>query len=105
MDSFRLRLSISDLGRDPENGEHLLEAFMRTHPEAGPVVSPNVEIGRLVVTIAVDGIDITEALGKGVPIFVDGLGASKLVPPDVLEVSASPIPADELDEARELQPA
>ena len=105
MDSFRLRLSISDLGRDPENGEHLLEAFMRTHPEAGPVVSQNVEIGRLVVTIAVDGTDITEALGKGVPIFVDGLGASKLVPPDVLEVSASPIPADELDEARELQPA
>ena len=105
MDSFRLRLSISDLGRDVANGEHLLEAFMNTHPKAGPVVSQNVQTGRLVVTIAVDGIDITEALAKGVPIFVDGLRASKLVPPDVLDVSASLIPADELDEARELQPA
>jgi hypothetical protein len=104
MGSFRLRLSISDLGREPENGERLLDAFMKTHPEAGPVVSQNVQTGRLVVTIAVDGIDITEALGEGVPIFIDGL-ASKLPPPDVLDVSAALIPADELDEARELQPA
>jgi hypothetical protein len=105
MDSFRLRLSISDLGRDPENGERLLEAFVKSHPEAGPVVSQNVQTGRLVVTIAIEGNGVTEALGKGVPIFIDGLHASKLVPPDVLDVSASLIPADELDEARELQPA
>jgi hypothetical protein len=105
MDSFRLRLSISDLGRDPQNGERLLEAFMKTHPEAGPVVSQNVETGRLVVTIAVEGTDITEALVKGVPIFVDGLGASKLPPSDLLDISASLIPADELDETRALQPA
>lgn len=105
MDSFRLRLSISNLGRDPKNGERLLEAFTKTHPEAGTVVSQNVQTGRLVVTIAVDGTDITEALGKGVPVFVEGLGASKLPPPDLLDVSASVIPADELDEVRELQPA
>jgi hypothetical protein len=105
MDSFRLRLSISDLGRDPQNGERLLEAFIKTHPEAGPVVSQNVKTGRLVVTIGVEGTDITEALGKGVPVFVDGLDASKLPPPDVLDLSASLIPAGELDETRELQPA
>jgi hypothetical protein len=105
MDSFRLRLSISDLGRDPQNGERLLEAFMKTHPEAGPVVSQNVETGRLVVTIAVEGTDITEALGTGVPIFVDGLGASKLPPSDFVDITASVIPADELDETRTLQPA
>jgi hypothetical protein len=105
MDSFRLRLSISDLGRDPENGKHLLEAFMKTHPEVGPVVSQNVQTGRLDVTIAVDGADITEALGKGVPIFIEGLGASELPPSDVLEISAALIPAGELDEAREPQPA
>ena len=105
MDSFRLRLSISDLGRDPENGERLLEAFMKTQPAAGPVVSQNVQTGRLVVTIAVEGMAITDALAKGVPIFVDGLGASKLPPSDVLDITASLIPADEFDEARELQPA
>jgi len=105
MDCFRLRLSISDLGRDPENGERLLDAFMETHPEVGPVVSQNVRTGRLVVTIAVEGTDITEALGKGVPMFVDGLGASKLAPPDLLDVSASVIPADELEETGALQPA
>jgi hypothetical protein len=105
MDSFRLRLSISDLGWDPENGERLLDAFMKTHPEAGPVVSQNVQTGRLVVTIAVDGLGITEALGKGVPIFIDGLGASELPPSDVIDISASLIPADELNEAKELQPA
>ena len=105
MDCFRLRLSISDLGRDPENGERLLEAFMVTHPEAGPVVSQNVRTGRLVVTIAVDGTDITKALGDGVPIFVDGLSALKLSPSDVLDISASLISADELDGTRELQPA
>jgi hypothetical protein len=105
MDSFRLRLSISDLGRDPENGEHLLEAFMKTHPEAGPIVSQNVQTGRLDVTIAVEGTAITDALKTGVPIFVDGLGASKLPPSDVVDISASLIPADELDETRELQPA
>jgi hypothetical protein len=105
MESFRLRLSISDIGRDPENGERLLDAFMKTHPATGPVVSQNVQTGRLVVTIAVDGADITDALGKGVPIFIDGLGASELPPSDVLDVSASLIPADELNEAGELQPA
>jgi hypothetical protein len=57
------------------------------------------------VTIAVDGTDITEALVKGVPIFVDGLGASKLRPSDLIDISASLIPADELDETRALQPA
>jgi hypothetical protein len=102
MDSFRLRLSISDLGRDPENGERLLEAFVRTHPEVGPVVSQNVQTGRLDVTIAVDGADITEALGQGVSIFVEGLGASQLPSSDVVDISASLIPADEL---KELQPA
>ena len=105
MDSFRLRLSISDLGRDPDNGERLLEAFMKTHPEAGPVVSQNMQTGRLDVTIAVEGTDIAEALVIGVPIFVAGLGASKLPPSDVVDISASVIPADELDEAGELQPA
>lgn len=105
MNSFRLRLSISDLGRDPANGERVLEAFLETHPEVGPVVSQNVRTGRLVVTIAVDGADITKALGDGVPIFVDGLSALKLSPSDVLDISASLIPADELDETRELQPA
>ena len=103
MDSFRLQLSISDLGRDPENGERLLEAFMEVHPEAGPVVSQNARTSRLVVTIAVDGTDITEALSDGLPIFLDGLSASKLSPRDVLDISASLISADELDEARELQ--
>jgi hypothetical protein len=98
-------LSISDLGRDPANGERLLEAFVKSHPESGPVISQNVETGRLVVTIAVEGTDITEALGKGVPIFIDGLGASRLSPSDVVDISASLIPADEVDEARELQPA
>jgi hypothetical protein len=83
----------------------LLEAFIETHPESGPVVSQNVETGRLDVTIAVEGTDITQALGKGVPIFVDGLGASKLPPSDVVDISASVIPIDELDDAGELQPA
>jgi hypothetical protein len=55
------------------------------------------QTGRLVATIAVDGTDITEALVNGVPIFVDGLAASKLPPSDVLDISASPIAADELD--------
>lgn len=105
MDSFRLRLSISDLGRDPANGERLLDAFMETHPEVGPAVSQSLRTGRLVVTIALDATDITEALGKGVSIFVDGLGASKLPPSDLLDLSASVIPAAELDEARQLQPA
>jgi hypothetical protein len=105
MDSFRLRLSISELGRDPRNGERLLEAFMKTHPDAGPVVSQNVQTGRLDVTIAVDSVDMMEALGKGVSIFIDGLGESKLPSSDVVEISASLIPADELDETRALQPA
>jgi hypothetical protein len=105
MDSFRLRLSISNLGRDPENGERLLDAVKKTHPEAGSVVSQNVQTGRLVGTIVVEATDITDALGKGVPIFVDGLGASKLALSGVLDISASLIPTDELEEARILEPA
>ena len=72
MDSFRLRLSISDLGRDPQNGERLLEAFMKTHPEAGPVVSQNVETGRLVGGMAVtQTIDVTEGGLVATPIEND----------------------------------
>jgi hypothetical protein len=104
MDSFRLRLSMSDYGRDPENGERFLEAFMKTHPEVGPVVSQNVQTGQLVVTIALEARDVTDAVGRGVPIFVEGLEASELPPSDVLDISAALIRADEL-EARELQPA
>jgi hypothetical protein len=96
---------MSDHGRDAENGERHLAAFMKTHPQVGPVVSQNVRTGRLVVTIAIDGTDITDAVRKGVPIFIDGLEASKLPPSDVLDISASLIATDELDEAKELQPA
>jgi hypothetical protein len=77
---------------------------MKTHSEAGPVVSQNVQTGRLAVTIAVEGTDITDALAKSVPIFVEGFGASKLPPSDVIDLTASVISADELDEAAELQP-
>jgi hypothetical protein len=105
MESFRLRLCISEFGRDPENGERFLEAFMKVHPEVGPVVSQNTKTGRLVVTITVDARGITDAVEKGVPIFIDGLDASKFTPSDALDISVSSIPADELDEARQLQPA
>jgi hypothetical protein len=33
-----------------------------------------VQTSRLDVTIAIEGRDITDALAKGVPIFVEGLG-------------------------------
>jgi len=105
MDSFRLRLIVAEYGHDPANGERFFDAFMATHPKAGPVVSQNTETGQLTVTIAVDASDITEAVERAIPIFSDGCNASGLPLTDVLDINATLIQADELDETRELQHA
>ena len=105
MPHFRLTITVSQHGHDPENGERFLEGFMQTAAETGPVVSQNTRTGTLSVTFSFDASDIEEAARRGVEIFGAGANASGLRPTDLLDINASAATAEEYDEERELQPA
>jgi hypothetical protein len=100
---YRLMLTVSEYGHSPENGELLLDAFMTTHPEVGPVVAQNVETGSLSVTIAIAAADASEAVKEAIPIFLERLMKSDLAPANTLRISAAPITSEEQEDIRELE--
>jgi hypothetical protein len=103
VDWFRITLTVTEHGVDPNNGELLLEALVAVAPHAGGVVSQNTETGALSATIAVEAPGIAEAAERAIPIFAKALGRAGLTPTDVLDIAASLLPADEYDSERDLQ--
>jgi len=104
---IRLRFTIAEHGRLPENGERVLDAFMEVAPESGPSVSQNTVSGALTITFAFDASDARDALDKAKDLFARGIDESGLDVTDVLDIEASVVPATEDEETgeRELQPA
>ena len=49
----------------PPGAEAFLDAFLATHPEAGPVVSQNVEAGTLSIVVGVDADNAYDAFERG----------------------------------------
>lgn len=104
--TYRLRMTLAGYGRDEDYAERFLEAFVATHPEAGPVVSQNTARDTLSVVIAVEAADPDEAWERGRRVFVEGGEASGLEPPEGVEFSVTKVAEDETAdfEDRELEP-
>ena len=105
MPRFRLTWTLSEYGDDPANGERFLEGFAAVHPDVGPVVSQNTETGRLSVTFSLEAKDASDALEKGLDVFVKGAAKSGLPPTDVIDVSVTAIARESREEELELVPA
>lgn len=90
---FRFTFSIENLGAREVaegNAETMLDAFERTHPEAGPAVGANLEAGVLEVSFCAQGSSLKDAAESAWEIFLEGAIASGLQPSPLigLEVEA-----------------
>lgn len=90
---FRFTITIEDLGARAiaeESAEAMLDAFERTHPEAGAAVGANLEADLLEVTFCASGRSLDDAADNAGKIFVEAAVASGLKPSPLagLEVEA-----------------
>jgi hypothetical protein len=90
----RVSFTIAEHGRDPDNGERFMEAFMERFPEGGPSVSQNLKEGTLTVTFALDAEDANAGVKEGIQIFVDAWAATELPASRILDVEASVVDAE-----------
>jgi len=90
---FRFTFSIESLGA-PEvaegSAEAMLDAFERTHPEAGAAVGANLETGVLEVSFCANGRSLDDAVESAGRAFIEAALESGLQPSPVigLEVEA-----------------
>lgn len=80
----RITVTVAESGYDEANGERALEAFLRTAPETGPVVSQDTSTGTLAVTFALDAADAQDAYHRAEPVIVDGFANARLDHPTEL---------------------
>lgn len=90
---FRFTISIESLGAREvaeDNAEAMLDAFERTHPEAGAAVGADLEAGLLEVTFCAGGRSLDDAADNAGKIFIESAVASGLKPSPLvgLEVEA-----------------
>lgn len=100
---YQLTFEVSEYGRDPENGERFLTAFMDAHPETGPVVMQNTETGVLTVMFSFDADDFTEVAKRASDIFVAGAESTGLPATKVISahIDLVPDPEDQVADDRE----
>ena len=104
MPEYRFHITVTEHGRDPANGDRVLEAFMETHPEVGPVVSQNTVSGTLSVTFSLEAEDVNAAIDLGRPVFAEGGAASGLPSTQVVGFEISLVPAEEYELVPEPDP-
>jgi hypothetical protein len=109
MAEYRIIFTIANHGRPDvaeKNMERLLEVFSEKSPEAGAVIGANTAEGTLDVTYAVEADGTGEAFELGRPIFVEAVAAVGFIDAeDIVRLEIERVPAEELKEERELQPA
>jgi hypothetical protein len=100
----RISITIDEHGRDEATMERVLEAFLKTAAETGPVVAGNVATGALTVTFALEAVDFDDLKARAASTFVEGMTASGLALSEVLDVDIEALSAA-AELRRELQPA
>ena len=75
---FSVDLTLSELGRDDDNGSRLFEAIQRVAPGTDPVLAGNFVDGLLSIVFAVDAADAAEALDRGRRLVDTGLAEAGL---------------------------
>jgi hypothetical protein len=87
----RVRITLSEYGRDEEVAERVLDAFVAAHPEVGPVVSQDTQANTLTIVIAVDAPNAYDAWERACEICPPtwdaiGLPLTEIVAIDVKQV-------------------
>lgn len=94
----RITITVAEHGHDEENGERVLAGFLATHPETGPVVGQDLEVGTLDVTFSLTAADAQEAYDRAVPVIAEGFHGASLSEQRIVGLSVEAVPADELVE-------
>lgn len=103
---YRLTVTVSEYGRDPQNAQVFLKSFYKLYPEAGAVADQNLKTGALSVTFLFDaGDDLAEASNTGAGMFVEAANASGLPATPFVEAVLTPVDseAEEAELPRELE--
>ncbi len=79
---YRLTITIPQHGSAEENADRLLDGFLDTHPEVGPVVGQDLEAATLAVVFSLEAENVYDAFERARVIFADGATASGLSKPD-----------------------
>ncbi len=77
---YRVTITMSGHGSDPQAAEDFLEGYLQTHPDAGPVVSQNSQEDTISVTLSVQAGSQQKALDLAVDIWVAGGERSGVAP-------------------------
>jgi hypothetical protein len=100
---FRISITVNGHG-SAEKGERVLEAFLDTHSEAGPVVGCNLEADTLTVTYSLDAPRPMDAVEAASAVFAQGWAETGLDLSSGLSAEVELVEAG-AELARELQPA
>ncbi len=99
---LRLHLTIADEWGTDEALEQLLEGFVNTRPDVGPVVGQDKAAGTLSVVVTFDAEGVEDATAKATDIVTVGIKAAGL-PSRLVNLDVSVVEDDA--GTRELQPA
>ena len=89
---YRITITMSGYGSDDEAAGNLLEAYLRTHPEVGPVISLNSAEDTIAVTLAVDASSQRRALDLANDIWETGKQESGLGLGDAIQTEVERVP-------------
>jgi len=104
----RFSITFPELGSSEDVIERVLEGFLTTHPEVGPVVSANTESGELTVTWSLEADSFEDAHERSTPVFVEGMAAAGVPEVSPIRVGIEVVEVEESVEAEAppaLQPA
>jgi hypothetical protein len=100
---YRITITLAEHG-SIENSERVLDAFLATSPDSGPVVEIDTEVDTLSVTYSVEADDAENLTRVASEIFARGMSRSDLPPTELLDVEVEDVGVA-ADLKRELQPA
>jgi hypothetical protein len=91
---YRITVTMSGHGADPEAGEMFLDGFLSKHPEIGPVVSQDADADTISVTFTLDASDDKHAIGLADVVFSSGGIASGVPAGEILRLELEPAGAE-----------
>jgi hypothetical protein len=92
---YRVTITMRGYGSDADAADDFLEGFLRTHPEAGPVVSINNTEDTIAVLLAVDAASRQQARERVAEIWIAGCRESGLAIGEVIRTEVERVPDSE----------
>jgi hypothetical protein len=97
---YRVKITMSGYGSDEDAAEDLLEGYLQTHPDVGPVISLNSAEDTIAVTMALDAPSQQRALELAADIWAAGGEASGIRPGEVIRAEVERVSDEEAAEVR-----